>query len=461
MKAISLILGLCPGFGGLVHYGRVSHLFTMLLFLLSLNTIIFLDFYWMALVPAGLKKWTFILLGAIWVLLSFIADCYSRKYEKIEKGDATGEKFLEILTVYLRGDWEGAERLAKLEMRQNPRDVEIALFLATFYRHRERYLEATKMHEILERLEGAERWYYEIYVEKNALNRAMNGSEEDEEEADELTESESAQRDSFCANSVNSDSATNEPANNDLADKAPVTNELANKEPVTNDSVDKETVTNDSATNEKSESELVQREISKDNVRIPENNVLKIHDTESKNLENEAAEKAAIKNEISGNEIFENIAVENKAVENETIENKKTRETDLEEIIPCDIESSAMNSSEAKRFATVSFVTRGVDTAILESSTSAVKTSPVNSSAIISAGSVLSDADTFEDNSQAINSSEVNFSSQNSVRQSSEEFLEPFHLRIVHPEDSEVEINRPQLWDSAEEENGPQQRVAR
>lgn len=364
-----------------MHYGRIAHLFTILLFLLSFNTIIFLDFYWTAIVPAGWKKWTFILLGAIWVFLSFIADCCSRKYERIANGDVNGEKFLEILTVYLHDDWEGAERLAKLELRQNPRDVEIVLFLATLYRHRERYAEAVKMHEILERLEGAERWYYEIYVEKNALNRALNGPEENED--------------------------TNENAE---------TNELQESEITREDKIQSKTDQNDLA-----EGEMPQNDVTAESEAVQSETFLK-NGTETKLANINSAETEIVETSPSA------------------IRFSSSASVNTDSITTKDTETAAMS------FETADYKTTNREAISLKAAASETIDSEVNSPKTPSSAVNLQVIDSLE-----AGDSDAEFSFSNNDSPLSDDILKTFHLRIVHPEDSESETNKPQIWDSAKE----------
>ncbi len=185
LRIFVLILGICPGFGGLLRYGRWTHLTTTLLFLWTLDCVLFINFQWTNFLPAGTGKWTFVLLFAVWLFLSAVSDYFSRKYDRIEKSDAKGELFLQTLTSYLKGNWQDAEKGAKKLLTNNARDVEAILLLATLYRHTSRYLEALEMLKRLDCLENSGRWYYEIYLEKSALQKALQGPEEEEEKEKE------------------------------------------------------------------------------------------------------------------------------------------------------------------------------------------------------------------------------------------------------------------------------------
>jgi cytochrome c-type biogenesis protein CcmH/NrfG len=56
-------------------------------------------------------------------------------------------------------------------LRQSPRDVESHLMLATLYRHTSRREEALERLRLLERLDGSERWRWEIARERELLER--------------------------------------------------------------------------------------------------------------------------------------------------------------------------------------------------------------------------------------------------------------------------------------------------
>lgn len=77
--------------------------------------------------------------------------------------------FREAQQCYLRSDWVATERLLLKLLKQDPRDVEGRLMLATLWRHQQRPAEALRQLERLSRLEAAEQWKHEIEAERQAI----------------------------------------------------------------------------------------------------------------------------------------------------------------------------------------------------------------------------------------------------------------------------------------------------
>lgn len=85
--------------------------------------------------------------------------------------------FREAQQCYLRNDWVATEKLLLRLLKQDSRDVESRLMLATLWRHQGRGEEALRQLDRLERLEAAEKWQYEIHTEREAINHAVQQDE--------------------------------------------------------------------------------------------------------------------------------------------------------------------------------------------------------------------------------------------------------------------------------------------
>jgi Flp pilus assembly protein TadD len=70
---------------------------------------------------------------------------------------------------YLKGDYYQAEQVLEGLLRQNIRDLEARLMLATLLRHAGRGDEARRQLETLARFEGAGKWELEIQAERQLL----------------------------------------------------------------------------------------------------------------------------------------------------------------------------------------------------------------------------------------------------------------------------------------------------
>lgn len=84
---------------------------------------------------------------------------------------------------YLRGDWLAAEQTLRRLLSGNRRDVEARLLLATICRRMNRPEEANVQLAMLDRLETAERWGFEITAERRYLGEicGTDGSREPSE----------------------------------------------------------------------------------------------------------------------------------------------------------------------------------------------------------------------------------------------------------------------------------------
>ena len=85
------------------------------------------------------------------------------------------------LNAYLAGRWPEAEKVARAILKRNKRDPEVLLLLATLYRHQGRPEEAAEILDRLDRLETAEKWSYEIAVERRMLAEPIEEEEMGEE----------------------------------------------------------------------------------------------------------------------------------------------------------------------------------------------------------------------------------------------------------------------------------------
>ena len=97
-----------------------------------------------------------------------------------EPTDTIPNGFREAAEYYLKGNWFEAECALVELLRQNPRDPEAGLMLATLLRHTGRLEEATNHLDRLERFEGSRKWALEIRREraKIAATQAAAGKAE-------------------------------------------------------------------------------------------------------------------------------------------------------------------------------------------------------------------------------------------------------------------------------------------
>lgn len=176
--------------------------FTALANVLLLATFVFYE--WL---PQQTRLTGYVALAVVWLLARWQSRAERQaiglaKAEAI-RGDETDEAedeqvtqrdllFREAQGHYLRSDWVVTEQVLLKLLKQDARDVESRLMLATLWRHQGRSAEAGRQLDRLERLDAASRWQHEIAAERSAIAEAENGEVENNskpsEAPQELTE---------------------------------------------------------------------------------------------------------------------------------------------------------------------------------------------------------------------------------------------------------------------------------
>jgi hypothetical protein len=89
-----------------------------------------------------------------------------------EPSELSDRWFREAQTAYLAGDWVAAEQALLKLLKQDARDAEARLMLATLWRHQDRTEAAAQQLDQLERLETAAPWKSEISWERERISTA-------------------------------------------------------------------------------------------------------------------------------------------------------------------------------------------------------------------------------------------------------------------------------------------------
>jgi hypothetical protein len=142
-----------------------------------LNVAVLGTFIWSELIAEGLRSTLWLLLGAGWVAGAIFTARWSRRQRQREEPDSTTDALSEAIDHYLKGNWFESERVLGNLLRRNPRDADARLMLATLLRHTARRDEAAEQLELLTRLEGAEKWEWEIRRERQLLAQARSGNQ--------------------------------------------------------------------------------------------------------------------------------------------------------------------------------------------------------------------------------------------------------------------------------------------
>ncbi len=170
--------------------------FTALANVLLLATLVFSE--WLALETRLIG---YAVLAVVWLLARWQsrAQRLAFRLEATDATDATDEEewtdeeaterppaerdlmFREAQGHYLSNDWVATEQVLLKLLKQDARDVESRLMLATLWRHQGRGAEALRQLDRLERLEAAENWQHEIAAERMAIENANNETNEEQE----------------------------------------------------------------------------------------------------------------------------------------------------------------------------------------------------------------------------------------------------------------------------------------
>jgi hypothetical protein len=107
-----------------------------------------------------------------------------KKVPNAQRGDnQRGDDLMsEVHEYYLQRNWFEAEKRLKRMIRRNPRDVDARLILASVLRRSDRPEDAASQLDRLERIEGIDRWRWEIDRERRILDDSTSLSEPDETE---------------------------------------------------------------------------------------------------------------------------------------------------------------------------------------------------------------------------------------------------------------------------------------
>jgi len=170
---MNVILYLWPGSGGVLRQGRWSFLAIALVFGFALCGVVMLDFYWSELLTGHLRRGAYVLLVVLWPVLSAKSAWLEKRCRRLRRPPPADKDILpDAQGHYLQGNWFETECCLKMLLKENPRDIEAMLMLATLYRHKERYDEAAGLLRELDRLEDAVPWKVEIRSEKRKLMAA-------------------------------------------------------------------------------------------------------------------------------------------------------------------------------------------------------------------------------------------------------------------------------------------------
>ena len=139
-----------------------------------LDVLLLASFGWSELIGQNLRNTAWVVFAAAWAVAVGWSIRQRRRQAVLCCGAnrRTQDAFVEALEHYLKGDYYQAEQLLGGLLGRNARDLEARLMLATLLRHAGRAAEAAGQLDALGRLEGAEKWQFEMEEERQLLAEA-------------------------------------------------------------------------------------------------------------------------------------------------------------------------------------------------------------------------------------------------------------------------------------------------
>jgi len=130
------------------------------------------SFGWTELITSGVRNTLWASLAVVWCIAA-IVSAVKLRYDaaKNEMGECENS-FGQVVDLYLKGDYYQVEQLLNKLLKENPRDLDASLMLATVLRHTGRFDEESKQLDQLICFDGAEKWELEIQRERELLSEA-------------------------------------------------------------------------------------------------------------------------------------------------------------------------------------------------------------------------------------------------------------------------------------------------
>jgi tetratricopeptide (TPR) repeat protein len=135
-----------------------------------LNVLLLISFGWSELIGPGWRSALWAMLAAGWAAAALWSARLARRDATATETASAGDAYGHGLDHYLKGDYYQAERVFAALLRENPRDIDARLMLATLWRRTGRLDEAAEQLGLLRRTEGGEKWALEIEDEQEKLN---------------------------------------------------------------------------------------------------------------------------------------------------------------------------------------------------------------------------------------------------------------------------------------------------
>ena len=169
MHKMRWITCLWPGLPQLWTHGSWSGLVVAIGMAIVLNLLLLVSFGWSELSGPSLRSTLWVAFGVFWVAGTVWSARQFGRQTAAGSRDANEDGFTEALDHYLKGDYYQAEHVLEGLLRDNVRDLDARLMLATLLRHTGQLDDAARQLDTLARFEGVEKWELEIRQERKLL----------------------------------------------------------------------------------------------------------------------------------------------------------------------------------------------------------------------------------------------------------------------------------------------------
>lgn len=147
-----------------------------------LNLALLATFGWSELIASQPRRAIWVTLAGAWVTSAVFSLVWDRRLGYGKGHDPAGDAFGEALDHYLKEDWFQAERTLRSLITEDGADLDARMMLATLLRHTGRLEEGAGELGLLARLEGAQKWQWEIRRERELLGEAKTPVDTQDEE---------------------------------------------------------------------------------------------------------------------------------------------------------------------------------------------------------------------------------------------------------------------------------------
>jgi hypothetical protein len=162
---------LWPGLPQITQEGRWTALLVAVGAAALLNGTVLATYIWSDWIAPELRIICWVCVGIAWTVSAGFSAWLHRRQESLRNGPE-GDLFQQALDDYLKGNWFEAEQTLGRVLRQNERDLEARLMMASLLLHTKRFDDATRQLNLLARIDGAHRWAMEIHREGELLAEA-------------------------------------------------------------------------------------------------------------------------------------------------------------------------------------------------------------------------------------------------------------------------------------------------